>query len=609
MITIFGISLELMLGQLLLGLINGCFYALLSLGLAVIFGMLRVVNFAHGAQYTLGAFVAYLLLTTLGINFWFALILAPLAVALIGVLIERFLLSRLYGLDHLYGLLLTFGFALIAEGILRHFFGFAGRAYPVPASLAGGIDLDFLYLPIYRVYAIGASLVVCFGTWYAIERTKMGSYLRAATENPTLVQAFGINVPLLMTLTYGAGVALAGLAGVLAAPVYQVSPRMGADLIVIVFAVVVIGGLGSIMGAIVTGIGLGLAEAFCKVIWPEASGTVVYVIMALVLLRQRAIDAPTGNTFAQARPIRDGTKIAAMVLLAIGLAAPLFGYPIFLMKALCYALYAAAFNLLIGFGGLLSFGHAAYYGSAAYAAGYASKTLGATTEVAVIFGVVVAAALGAVFGSLSIRRSGIYFAMATLAFAQLVYFFCLQAPFTGGEDGMQSIPRGRLFGLLDLTDHVTMYYLVLAIVTGGLFAIHRIVHSPFGQVLKAIRENEARALSLGYDVQRYKVMVFTLSAALAGLAGATKALVFQIATLTDVFWANSGEVVLMALLGGIGTLYGPIVGAVFIAALDNYLAAAGAWITIIMGVIYVLCVMTFRRGLVGEWAHRFRIKL
>jgi branched-chain amino acid transport system permease protein len=609
MITIFGISLELMLGQLLLGLINGCFYALLSLGLAVIFGMLRVVNFAHGAQYTLGAFVAYLLLTTLGINFWFALILAPLAVALIGVLIERFLLSRLYGLDHLYGLLLTFGFALIAEGILRHFFGFAGRAYPVPASLAGGIDLDFLYLPIYRVYAIGASLVVCFGTWYAIERTKMGSYLRAATENPTLVQAFGINVPLLMTLTYGAGVALAGLAGVLAAPVYQVSPRMGADLIVIVFAVVVIGGLGSIMGAIVTGIGLGLAEAFCKVIWPEASGTVVYVIMALVLLRQRAIDAPTGNTFAQARPIRDGTKIAAMVLLAIGLAAPLFGYPIFLMKALCYALYAAAFNLLIGFGGLLSFGHAAYYGSAAYAAGYASKTLGATTEVAVVFGVVVAAALGAVFGSLSIRRSGIYFAMATLAFAQLVYFFCLQAPFTGGEDGMQSIPRGRLFGLLDLTDHVTMYYLVLAIVTGGLFAIHRIVHSPFGQVLKAIRENEARALSLGYDVQRYKVMVFTLSAALAGLAGATKALVFQIATLTDVFWANSGEVVLMALLGGIGTLYGPIVGAVFIAALDNYLAAAGAWITIIMGVIYVLCVMTFRRGLVGEWAHRFRIKL
>ncbi|MBI3515636.1 MAG: ABC transporter permease [Proteobacteria bacterium] len=609
MIALFGIPLELMFGQLLLGLINGCFYALLSLGLAVIFGMLRVVNFAHGAQYTLGAFVAYLLLTALGVNFWFALVLAPLVVALIGMPLERFLLSRLYGLDHLYGLLLTFGFALIVEGILRHVFGVAGRAYPVPASLAGGIDLDFLYMPIYRAYAIGASLVVCFGTWYAIERTKMGSYLRAATENPALVQAFGINVPLLMTLTYGAGVALAGLAGVLAAPVYQVSPRMGADLIVIVFAVVVIGGLGSIMGAIVTGIGLGLAEAFCKVFWPEASATVVFVMMALVLLLQRPSEEPAGGTFAQAPPKRDGTKIAALVLLAIGLAAPLFGYPIFLMKALCYALYACAFNLLIGYAGLLSFGHAAYYGSGAYAAGYAAKTLGATTEVALIFGTLVATALGALFGSLSIRRSGIYFAMTTLAFAQLVYFFCLQAPFTGGEDGMQSIPRGRLFGVLDLTDHVTMYYLVLAIVLGGLFAIHRIVHSPFGQVLKAIRENETRARSLGYDVARYKVMVFTLSAALAGLAGATKALVFQIATLTDVFWANSGEVVLMALLGGIGTQFGPVVGAIFLAGLDNYLAAAGAWITIIMGGIYVLCVMTFRRGLVGEWAHRFRIKL
>ncbi len=609
MVEVFGIPLELLLGQLVLGLINGSFYALLSLGLAVIFGILRVVNFAHGAQYTLGAFVAYLLLTVLGVNFWFALVLAPLVVAAIGIPLERFLLSRLYGLDHLYGLLLTFGFALVVEGVLRHFFGFAGRAYPVPATLAGGLDLDFLYLPAYRVYAIAASLTLCFGTWYAIERTRVGSYLRAATENPALVQAFGINVPLLMTATYGAGVALAGVAGVLAAPVYQVSPRMGADLIVIVFAVVVIGGLGSILGSVVTGVGLGLAEALCKAFWPEASATVVFIMMALVLLLQRPTEEPAGGTFAQAAPTRDGTRIAALLLLAVGLAAPLFGYPIFLMKALCYALYACAFNLLIGYAGLLSFGHAAYYGSAAYAAGYASKALGATTEIALAAGVVVATALGALFGSLSIRRSGIYFAMTTLAFAQLVYFFCVQAPFTGGEDGMQSIPRGRLFGLIDLTDHVTMYYVVLAVVLGGLFLIHRIVHSPFGQVLKAIRENEARAVSLGYDVRRYKVLVFTLSAALAGLAGATKALSFQIATLTDVFWANSGEVVLMALLGGIGTLFGPIVGAMFLAALDNYLASAGAWITIIMGVIYMLCVMLFRRGLVGEWAHRFRIKL
>src|SRR5258706_4093932 len=503
MVTFLGIPLELFLGQLLLGLINGSFYALLSLGLAVIFGMLRVVNFAHGSQYTMGAFAAYLLLTVLGVNFWFALVLAPLAVAAIAIPLERFLLSRLYTLDHLYGLLLTFGFALVVEGILRHFFGFAGKAYPVPASLSGGIDLDFLYLPIYRAYAIGASLFVCVATWFAIERTKMGSYLRAATENPALVQAFGINVPLLMTLTYGVGVALAGLGGVLAAPVYQVSPRMGGDLIVIVFAVVVIGGLGSIMGSVVTGVALGLAEALCKVFWPEASATVVFVMMALVLLVQRPSEAPGGNTFAQTTPTRDGTRIATVLLLAVGVAAPLFGYPIFLMKALCYALYACAFNLLIGYAGLLSFGHAAYYGSAAYAAGYMSKILGAPTEISIAFGVLVAAALGALFGSLSIRRSGIYFAMTTLAFAQLVYFFCLQAPVTGGEDGMQSIPRRRLFGLLDLTDHVTMYYFVLAVVIGGLFLIHRIVHSPFGQILKAIRENEARALSLDYDVAHY----------------------------------------------------------------------------------------------------------
>ncbi|GAA4254805.1 branched-chain amino acid ABC transporter permease [Azospirillum formosense] len=284
MSTIFGIPPQALFGQLLLGLINGSFYALLSLGLAVIFGMLNVINFAHGALYMLGAFVAWLLLTTAGIGYWWALLLAPLVVGAFGVALEKTLLSRLYKLDHLYGLLLTFGLALIVEGAFRHFYGVSGQPYPIPDLLRGGQNLGFMFLPNYRGWVVVASLVVCLATWYAIERTKLGAYLRAATENPVLVQAFGINVPLMITATYGFGVALAGLAGVLAAPIYQVSPLMGSNLIIVVFAVVVIGGMGSILGAVLTGYGLGLLEGLTKVFYPEASNIVVFVIMAVVLL-------------------------------------------------------------------------------------------------------------------------------------------------------------------------------------------------------------------------------------------------------------------------------------------------------------------------------------
>ncbi|WP_395453710.1 branched-chain amino acid ABC transporter permease [Azospirillum melinis] len=281
---LFGIPPQALFGQLLLGLINGSFYALLSLGLAVIFGMLNVVNMAHGALYMVGAFVAWLLLTYLGVGYWGALVLAPLAVGAIGLVLERTMLRRLYKVDHLYGLLLTFGLALIFEGAFRHQYGVSGQPYPIPDLLKGGTNLGFMYLPTYRGWVVAASLLVCLGTWFAIERTKLGAYLRAATENPTLVQAFGINVPVMVSLTYGFGVALAGLAGVLAAPIYQVSPLMGSNLIIVVFAVVVIGGMGSILGAIVTGLGLGLLEGLAKVFYPEASNIVVFVIMAVVLM-------------------------------------------------------------------------------------------------------------------------------------------------------------------------------------------------------------------------------------------------------------------------------------------------------------------------------------
>jgi branched-chain amino acid transport system permease protein len=275
---------QALFGQLLIGLINGSFYALLSLGLSVIFGLLNIINFTHGAQYMMGAFVAYFLLQWGGLGYWWALLFAPLVVGAVGILLERTMLKRLYTLDHLYGLLLTFGCALIIQGLFRHEYGSSGIPYAMPAQLTGGQNLGFMFLPNYRAWVIVFSLTVCLITWYVIERTKLGSYLRAATENPTLVQAFGINVPRMITLTYGFGVALAGLAGVLAAPIYQVNPLMGADLIIVVFAVVVIGGLGSIMGSIVTGFALGLVEGLTKVFYPEASNTVIFVIMALVLL-------------------------------------------------------------------------------------------------------------------------------------------------------------------------------------------------------------------------------------------------------------------------------------------------------------------------------------
>ena len=284
MFDLLGIPPQVLMGQLLLGLINGSFYAVLSLGLAVIFGLLNIINFAHGALYMAGAFVAWMLLDYLGIGYWPALIAAPLVTGAFGIVLERTMLRRLYHLDHLYGLLLTFGLALIIQGLFRNYYGVSGLPYRIPEALAGGTNLGFMFLPNYRAWVIAASVVVCLGTWFGIERTRLGAYLRAATENPALVGAFGINVPLMVMLTYGFGVALAGFAGVLAAPIYAVNPNMGADLIIVVFAVVVIGGMGSIMGAILTGYGLGLIEGLTRVFYPQGSAVVIFVVMAIVLL-------------------------------------------------------------------------------------------------------------------------------------------------------------------------------------------------------------------------------------------------------------------------------------------------------------------------------------
>jgi branched-chain amino acid transport system permease protein len=291
---------------------------------------------------------------------------------------------------------------------------------------------------------------------------------------------------------------------------------------------------------------------------------------------------------------------AFIVMAAFFVIAPVFIYPVFLMKALCFALFACAFNLLIGFGGLLSFGHAMFLGMAGYVAAHSAKVWGFPTEIAILTGALAATVLGYFAGLLAIKRQGIYFAMITLALAQMVFFFCISAKFTGGEDGIQAVPRGKFLGMLDLAQMMNLYWVVLGIFLAGFLLIYRIIHSPFGQVLKAIRENEARATSLGYRTDHFKLLAFVLSAGLAGLAGATKAIVFQLASLTDVHWSMSGEVVLMTLLGGLGTIFGPVVGAFIIIAMQNYLAELGAWVTIVQGIIFVVCVLAFRRGIVGE---------
>jgi branched-chain amino acid transport system permease protein len=308
--------------------------------------------------------------------------------------------------------------------------------------------------------------------------------------------------------------------------------------------------------------------------------------------------------------LRAHSDIIAFIVMAVALfIAPSFAYPVFLMKALCFALFACAFNLLIGYVGLLSFGHALFFGWASYVSAHAAKVWGFPPELAILCGTITGAGFGAIVGALAIRRQGIYFAMITLALAQMMFFFAVQAPFTHGEDGIQAVPRGKLFGVIDLANQSSMYFTVLVIFLGSFAFIYRIINSPFGEVLKAIRENESRAISLGYKTDRYKLLAFVLSATFAGVAGATKALVFQLASLTDVDWPMSGEVILMTLVGGLGTLFGPVVGAFFMVTLENYLTTIGQWVFVVQGVIFVVCVLLFRRGIIGELAHLLRLKL
>ncbi len=606
--------IELILGYLTIGVVNGSFYALLSLGLALIFGQLNILNMTHGAFYMMGAFVAWAAAKHLGLSYLFSLALAALSVASFGMLLERFLLRRTYGLDPLYGFMLTFGCATVIQGGFQAKFGSTGLPFAAPDWLSGGFDLGFLFFPAYRLWVVGVALAACALVWLFISRTRAGFILRASSENAAITGALGIRVPRVFTGTFALGAGLAGLAGALAGPIYQVSPLMGVDVLLVVFAIIVIGGMGSIGGTIASSYILAMIESFTQALVPQASSLVIFVFMCLVLLIRPqglfGIVAVRSHEFPAARlpwvrshdddRVVTQLRIAFVPLLAAAaiVLLPTIFYPFYLMKIFCFAIFAASFNFLLGFAGLVSFGQAAMFGTAAYLTAYAAKEWLLAPEMAIAVGVGAALVLGLAMGALAIRRRGIYQAMITLAIAQMVYFCYVQAPFTHGEDGIQSVPRGLLFGLIDLRDDMNVYWVCAGAMFAVFLGLRRLLSSPFGMLLVAIRDNERRALSLGYAVNGYKLAAFGVAAFCAGLAGSLSAVVFQLATLSGAQWHLSGEAVLMALIGGIGTFAGPLVGAAVLVTMQQFLAPFGAWVQVIQGLVFIICVLMFRDGLV-----------
>ncbi|WP_409998232.1 ABC transporter permease [Bradyrhizobium sp. SZCCHNR2012] len=608
--------MDLILGYLTIGLVNGSFYALLSLGLALIFGLLNVLNMTHGVLYMMGAFAAWAGSRYLGLDYFGGLAFAPVCVAAFGMMLERWLLRRTYGLDPLYGFMLTFGAAMVVQGAFQAQFGSTGLPYVAPDWLAGGVDFGFLYFPVYRLWVVAVALVTCVIVWIAIARTRLGSILRASSENAAAAEALGVGVPRVFAATFALGSGLAGLAGALAAPIYQVSPLMGSDILLVVFAIIVIGGMGSIAGTIVSSYALALIESLTQALVPQAASFVVFAFMCIVLLLRPqglfGIPVVRSHEFTAARlswiepagkdaaAKRTNGMVPALAAAAALVALPVLLYPVYLMKVFCFTIFAASFNFLLGFAGIMSFGQAALFGTAAYLTAHAAKEWALPPETAIGIGIAAALGLGLVMGIFAIRRRGIYQAMITLAIAQMIYFVYLQASFTHGEDGIQSVPRGMLLGLIDLREDANVYWLSAAAMLGVLFGLRRLMSSPFGMMLIAIRDNERRALSLGHHVDAYKVAAFGIAAFCAGVAGSLSAIVFQLATLSDAHWHLSGEAVLMALIGGIGTFGGPLIGAAVLVTMQHFLSPFGSWILAVQGAVFILCVLLFRDGLLPQ---------
>ncbi len=604
--------MTLYLVQIFNGLVNGGFIALLSLGLSIIFGMMRVVNFMHGAMYMLGAFVAFLAGSYFGISLWVALLLAWLLVGGLGVVLERLFLSRLYQLDPAYNLLLTFGLTLIIEDLVRSFFGLTGAPFLVPAALRGAVNLGFMYYPKYRLFVLLVSAGLCLAAWLMLERTRLGALVRAATERPALLKCFGGNVPLLISGTFFMATGLAGVSGALAAPIRSISPFMGQEMIALAFAVVVAGGMGSIAGSVLMGFIVGVLSALAAVWFPPAATAITYIVMLVMLVVRpgglfRGVDIshfPLHYTpmTERARQVFRSPSLG-LPILAIGLILPWVVYPVLAVDIILWGLCALGFDLLFAYAGLLSFGQAAYWGAAAYVTGVMIAKFGMASWVGLLIGIASTTALGVLFGFVIARKKGIYFSMITFAFAEIVYFAANQLPaYTGGEDGLHDVVRGSILGLSLANDRV-FYYVSLAIVALVVLFVFRILQSPFGVSLTGARENERRMQSVGYNVYRLRVLAYGLSAFIISIGGGLYALNHQFVSLESVYWRASGEPIMMTLLGGVGTIYGPFLGAGIVLMLRNALSTVTDSGSLVLGCLFVVVVMVFRRGILGELVH------
>lgn len=621
-------SFSLLAMQLFSGLALGAILVMLALGLSIVFGILGVVNFAHGALFMAGAYAGLFFLDLTG-SFWAALVLAPITIGALGLAIERFLIRPLSGRSPDDSILLTFGLGYILVEGARILFGSDGLPFPTPAALRGVAYIGIGYFPIYRLFVIGVVAALVLGLWLVLERTKIGLIVRAGARDPLIMRVLGVDIQTLWFAIFGVGAGLAALAGVLAAPMRAVNPEMGASVLSEAFVVTVIGGMGSLLGSVVAGLLVGVIVAMASLIAPSMATIAMFAFMTLVLLlrpqglfgRAPNLSAGSSSFVADAAPAPPGGWAARLEtwlatwrvpasLLALAALPWLLPSQALAVNVLIYGLFAVGYNLLFGFTGLLSFGHAAMFGTGAYVAGIAIGSFGANWFVGLLLGVFASGLLALVMGALAIRTRGIYFAMVTLALAQLVYYVALQASgWTGGENGLRGFTVSRIdIGPLhlDFLNPLVKYYVVLAFVALALAALSRILASPFGAAIEAIRENETRATACGYDVPRAKLIAFTLSGLFCGLAGALSALHLAIVPLETLSAATSGQVVMMTLLGGAGTFFGPFVGAFAVEVMEDALSQWTSHWQLLLGAVFVVFVLYMPRGLWGALADGLR---
>ena len=616
-------DIQLLSMQLFSGVALGAILVMLALGLSIIFGVLGVVNFAHGNLFMVGAYAGVLFLSLTG-SFWWAALLAPISVGILGLGIERFLIRPLYGRSADDPILLTFGLGYILVEGVRILFGTDGIPFETPAALRGVANIGIGYFPIYRLFVVAVVALVVIALWLGLEKTKIGLIVRAGARDPAIMRVLGVDMQKLWLVVFAVGAGLAGLAGVLAAPMRSVNPEMGTTVLSEAFVVTVIGGMGSLLGSVAAGLLVGIIVSMTSLFAPEMATIAMFAFMALVLLArpqglfgaasQGASAANEGTVTAfEFQP--DGStwrwltseKITQWrVPLSIALLCALpwvLPSQALAVNVLIYGLYAVGYNLLFGYTGLLSFGHAAFFGTGAYVTGIAIGQFGCNWFVGMTLGMFAAGLLATAIGALSIRTRGIYFAMVTLALAQLVYYVALQASsWTGGENGLRgfTVARVGIGGLsLDFLNPVVKYYVILVFVALALWLLSRILASPFGAVIEAVRENEVRAIACGFDVARTKLLAFVLSGLLCGLAGAIFALHLSIVPLDTLSYATSGQVVMMTLLGGAGTFFGPFIGAFAVVVMEDVLSQWTSHWQLILGVVFMAFVLYLPKGIWG----------